>query len=330
MEEIGPSMQRRAPKREKHRYVNALGHRGFRSEKFDSLVRQIMPMSKLKKILNLHEEATHLRLKDVCEKHGANIYSKVRLADVLPIEGSGISDAEYRELRGQARLNLTIFPGGNYGSFSVIAGRWVPGRARRRIDPDGQQATRGVQCRFLAIPSLTLPRPNFSLIRSSDTNSRRDTQLSPSFQSQYFHNSFNGLASSNEGRKLGAPESPERRASGRKVVSRVRPKKAGVPERWVSRVRVRRPREAGGVTTIERRSLLVTQPNFLNAAIASHALRPCLVSRSAASQLPRWPLLGDGWAACTHSTPPARKAIALTSSKVDECRERNTAFTPST
>lgn len=55
-----------------------------------------MPMSKLKKILNLHEEAVHLRLKDVCEKHGANIYSKVRLADVLPIEDSGISDTEYK------------------------------------------------------------------------------------------------------------------------------------------------------------------------------------------------------------------------------------------
>lgn len=53
-------------------------------------------MSNLKKILNLHEEATHLRLREVCEKHGANIFSKVRLADVLPIEGSGISDTEYK------------------------------------------------------------------------------------------------------------------------------------------------------------------------------------------------------------------------------------------
>jgi hypothetical protein len=53
-------------------------------------------MSNLKKILNLHEEATHLRLRDVCEKHGASIFSKVRLADILPIEGSGISDSEYK------------------------------------------------------------------------------------------------------------------------------------------------------------------------------------------------------------------------------------------
>jgi len=53
-------------------------------------------MSNLKKILNLHEEATHLRLQEVCEKHGASIFSKVRLADILPIEGSGISDSEYK------------------------------------------------------------------------------------------------------------------------------------------------------------------------------------------------------------------------------------------
>lgn len=57
---------------------------------------QYKAMPVLKKILNLHEEATQLRLREVCEKHGASIFSKVRLADVLPIEGSGISDSEYR------------------------------------------------------------------------------------------------------------------------------------------------------------------------------------------------------------------------------------------
>lgn len=50
----------------------------------------------LKKVLNLHEAATELRLRQACERHGARVYTKVRVADVLPIEGSGISDAEYR------------------------------------------------------------------------------------------------------------------------------------------------------------------------------------------------------------------------------------------
>jgi len=53
-------------------------------------------MPAFKKILNIQEEATQLRLLEVCEKYGASIFSKVRLADVLPIEGSGISDSEYR------------------------------------------------------------------------------------------------------------------------------------------------------------------------------------------------------------------------------------------
>ena len=53
-------------------------------------------MRALKKILNLHEEATHLRLRNVCEKHGASVYTKIRLADILPIENSGISDIEYK------------------------------------------------------------------------------------------------------------------------------------------------------------------------------------------------------------------------------------------
>ena len=49
----------------------------------------------LKKIMNLHEEATHLRLKSVCEDYGASVFPKIRLADVFPIEGSGISNEEY-------------------------------------------------------------------------------------------------------------------------------------------------------------------------------------------------------------------------------------------
>lgn len=49
-----------------------------------------------KKILNLHEETTHRSLNEVCTKNGAVVFSKVRVADVLTIERSGISDNEYR------------------------------------------------------------------------------------------------------------------------------------------------------------------------------------------------------------------------------------------
>src|SRR5262245_23516917 len=50
----------------------------------------------LKKILNLHEEVSHKRLRKACEKYGASVYPKMRVADVLPIENSGISSDLYR------------------------------------------------------------------------------------------------------------------------------------------------------------------------------------------------------------------------------------------
>jgi hypothetical protein len=49
----------------------------------------------LKKVLNLHEEAVSQRLRAICDEHGASVYVKVRVADVLPIENSGISHEEY-------------------------------------------------------------------------------------------------------------------------------------------------------------------------------------------------------------------------------------------
>jgi hypothetical protein len=50
----------------------------------------------VKKILNLQEEATNLRLKEVCYMYDAHAYPKIRVADVLPIEGSGISNEQFR------------------------------------------------------------------------------------------------------------------------------------------------------------------------------------------------------------------------------------------
>ena len=49
----------------------------------------------LKRLLNLHEEATHRSLSRACEHNSAHVYTKVRVADVLPIEKSGISDEHY-------------------------------------------------------------------------------------------------------------------------------------------------------------------------------------------------------------------------------------------
>ena len=50
---------------------------------------------RLKKVLNLHEVVTHKRLSDACDRVGASVFAKVRLADVLPIERSGIDSDLY-------------------------------------------------------------------------------------------------------------------------------------------------------------------------------------------------------------------------------------------
>jgi ssDNA-binding Zn-finger/Zn-ribbon topoisomerase 1 len=49
----------------------------------------------LKRMLNSPERITYARLRGVCELRGAEVYAKVRLADVLPIENSGLPQASY-------------------------------------------------------------------------------------------------------------------------------------------------------------------------------------------------------------------------------------------
>ncbi len=61
----------------------------------------------LKKILNSPERITYSRLREVCELHVAEVYAKVRLADVLPIEGSGLSQALY-EFALQAHYDFVV------------------------------------------------------------------------------------------------------------------------------------------------------------------------------------------------------------------------------
>lgn len=53
-------------------------------------------MAELKKVLNHPEALTHAKLKSVCEKYGATIFPKIRLADVFPIENSVIEQSLYK------------------------------------------------------------------------------------------------------------------------------------------------------------------------------------------------------------------------------------------
>lgn len=50
----------------------------------------------LKRLLNLPESVTDKRLREVCDDFDAKVYAKARVADVLPIEHSGINDKHYK------------------------------------------------------------------------------------------------------------------------------------------------------------------------------------------------------------------------------------------
>lgn len=52
-------------------------------------------MTKLKRIVNRQEEQTLRQIQEISRKYDYNVYIKIRLADVLPIEGSGIESDYY-------------------------------------------------------------------------------------------------------------------------------------------------------------------------------------------------------------------------------------------
>jgi hypothetical protein len=61
----------------------------------------------VKRLLNYEEELTNERLKDLCKKYGTHVFVKVRLADIFPVEGSGIREEAYR-FALQSHLDFVI------------------------------------------------------------------------------------------------------------------------------------------------------------------------------------------------------------------------------
>lgn len=72
----------------------------------------------LKRLLNLHEEVTHRRLQEVCGANDAHVYAKVRVADVLSIENSGIDGALFRYAL-QAHFDFVVTDTEHSPLFSV-------------------------------------------------------------------------------------------------------------------------------------------------------------------------------------------------------------------
>ena len=92
----------------------------------------------LKKLLNRSESVTYGRLREVCSANGAQVFGKVRLADVLPIEGSGIPDAAF-EYALKAHYDFVIVDDRDQPLFAVEfdgPGHAAPDQQRRDRNKD--------------------------------------------------------------------------------------------------------------------------------------------------------------------------------------------------
>ena len=108
-------------------------------------------MDSLKKLLNLHEEATDLRLRNVSDKYGARVFPKVRLADVLPIENSGISDSDYR-FALQAHFDFVVANATSTPLFGVE----FDGPYHRNPEQKARDDTKDALCERFDFPLLRI------------------------------------------------------------------------------------------------------------------------------------------------------------------------------
>ena len=90
-------------------------------------------MPEFKRILNCQETTTHQRLQDACSRNDAEVFAKLRVADILRIENSGISDELFR-FALQSHFDFLIGDSEKRPLFAVEfdgGGHAAPEQARR-------------------------------------------------------------------------------------------------------------------------------------------------------------------------------------------------------
>src|SRR5215469_278044 len=70
------------------------------------------------KLLNRYEEVTYHRMKEIADRVGSHVFAKVRIADVLPINGSGISEKDFSYAL-QAHFDFVVTDGDSNALFAV-------------------------------------------------------------------------------------------------------------------------------------------------------------------------------------------------------------------
>jgi len=117
----------------------------------------------LKRMLNCPERITYHRLNDVCARRSAQVYVKVRLADVLPVEGSGLSERLY-EFALQAHYDFVITDSTQMPLFAVEFDGPNHSNAAQ-VERDARKD--GLSCRFslplLRVSAVDLQRSEWQL-----------------------------------------------------------------------------------------------------------------------------------------------------------------------
>jgi hypothetical protein len=75
-------------------------------------------MDRRKKIINFHEGVTHKLLTDAAQKNGAQVFSKIRIADVLNIDHSGL-DNDHFGFALKAHFDFVVADGDHVPLFAV-------------------------------------------------------------------------------------------------------------------------------------------------------------------------------------------------------------------
>lgn len=107
----------------------------------------------LKRLLNLPESETDRRLREVCDDYNAKVHAKVRVADVLRIEGSGIDDQHYRYAL-QAHFDFLVADADGSPLFAVE----FDGRGHATPEAQARDRVKNALCERFELPLLRVNR----------------------------------------------------------------------------------------------------------------------------------------------------------------------------
>ncbi|HWM91653.1 MAG TPA: DUF2726 domain-containing protein [Thermoanaerobaculia bacterium] len=105
----------------------------------------------LKRLLNAAETATHERLRQACTDFGAAVHVKVRVADVLPIEGSGLSSRDFN-FALRSHFDFVVVDADQFPQFAVE----FDGLQHGREPQAGRDRQKNSLCKRFDLPLLRI------------------------------------------------------------------------------------------------------------------------------------------------------------------------------